>query len=134
MTIMSRANMIGTWPKAPTKMDLMLGNDETENPVTAGKANAHSVTKKEVYQMSQYGFLFGRDDESHEIWATDAVIPATWTQAADTNGEVTLRLADMMGLSPYSDAVIESDNEALDGITEAKAWQKFMNQLTYKEL
>ena len=132
MTIMSRADMIGTWPKAPTKEELMLTNTDDVNPLAEGKD--YAISKKEVYAISQYGFLFGRNDESHELWAADAVIPATWTQAADTNGEVTLRLADMMGLSPYSDAVIDSENAELNGLTQAKAWEKFMNQLTYKEL
>lgn len=140
MTIMSREDMIGTYPQSPTadERDLTKNADAT-NPmlddITDG--DDFKITKKEIDAKLNWGYVFGTDDDSHELWATevDTSVPATWTQAKDENGEVKIRLPELMGYSPYdTTTTVESDNAALNGKTAAKAWEDFMNQLTYEEL
>lgn len=141
MTIMSRANMVDTFPTAPTDDELTYepGADNYNKAIVDGLDKAvvgdMSLTEEEVYTKVNYGYIFGGEyDGSAELWAENAVIPDTWTQAADENEKVVLRLPDMMGISPYSTAVIESENKELDGLTGVQAWEKFLNQLTYEEL
>lgn len=136
MTIMSRSNMIGTFPKAPTDEELTLkgyGDGLKINPLATGKD--YHITQKEMHDKIVFGFILGRDDDTHEIWNNkDVNIPDTWTQAANEKAAVTIRLAEMMGIDPYSSDVVQSKNEALNGKTGIKAWEAFMNQLTYEEL
>lgn len=141
MTIMTRGNMIATFPTAPTAEELTYeaGADNYNKALVDGLNKEVTgnlvLTEEEVYTKVNYGYIFGGEyDGSAELWAENAVIPETWTQAADTKGEVVLRLPDMMGIDPYSTAVIESENEELDGLTGVQAWEKFLNQLTYDEL
>ena len=143
MTIMSRGDMLGTYPKAPTADDLALKpGDDKFNPLAANKK--YKITEEEIYKKSQFGFILGRDDDSHEIWNLKKdgkeikLVPDDWTQAADEKGTVTIRLADLMGLSPWDDTTkVDAKynaNAALAGLTAAQAWVKFMNQLTYEEM
>ena len=143
MTIMTRGNMIGTFPKAPTLEERTLGVNEggtikldetTVNPLTAG--TNMEITKKEIYDKLLWAFLFGVVDEDKEIWNNEkVVIPDAWTQAENDKGEVSVRLPELMGYSPYdSVTVVESKNEAINGKTAAEAWTLFMNQLTYDEI
>ncbi len=136
MTIMSRFKMIETFPKAPTADDLTLkGYDDglKVNPLATDKN--YKITQKEMHDKIVFGFILGRDDDTHEIWNNEDVnIPDTWTQAANEKAAVTIRLAEMMGIDPYSSDVVQSKNEALNGKTGIKAWEAFMNQLTYEEL
>lgn len=139
MTVMSRKDMIGTFPKAPTADDYdATKNPTTDNPILDGKEDNLKINKKEVTDKYKWGFVFGGDDDTHELWAAAAVIPDTWTQAADDKGEVKYRLTDMMGLDPNdTTTTLTKDNtDVADfvGKTPAKAWELFMNQLTYKEM
>jgi len=140
MTIMSRANMISTFPKAPTADDYdATVNPEKDNPILDGKADNLKINKKEVVDKYKWGFVFGGDDDTHEIWNNDEVkIPDTWTQAADDKGEVKYRLSDMMGLDPADKTtkLTAEDTSIADfvGKTPAQAWELFMNQLTYAEM
>lgn len=139
MTVMSRKDMIGTFPKAPTADDYdATKNPTTDNKILEGKNDNLKINKKEVVDKYNWGFVFGGDDDTHELWAAAAVIPETWTQAADDKGEVKYRLTDMMGLDPYdtTTTLTEDDTDVADfvGKTPAKAWEMFMNQLTYKEM
>lgn len=139
MTILSRADMVGTFPKAPTADDYNIEkNASVDNPILEGKADNLKVTKKEVADKYSWGFVFGGDDDTHELWAKDVNIPESWTQAADDKGEVKYRLTDMMGLDPADDKteLTVKDTAVIDfvGKTPAKAWEMFMNQLTYSEM
>ena len=137
MTIMSRADMIGTFPKAPTLEERTLEAKAPTNPLLKGRNENLIITEEEIYKKINWGFIFGRDDDAHEIWATDqdTTVPEDWTQAADDTKAVTIRLADLMGYNPYDEVTkVESDNAAINGKTAADAWTAFMNQLTYEEL
>lgn len=142
MTIMSRANFIGTYPEAPTadERDLTKNADET-NPLLDEIANGDDfkITKKAIDAKLNWGYVFGTDDDSHELWATelgeDWALPADWTQAKDDSAAVAIRLPEMMNYDPYDEeTIVESDNAAIDGKTAAEAWTIFMNQLTYEEM
>ena len=142
MTIMSRADFIGTYPEAPTadERDLTKNPDAT-NPMLDNIENGDDfkITKKEIDDKLNWGYVFGTDDDSHELWATelgeDWALPADWTQAKDDSAAVEIRLPELMGYSPYDEeTIVESDNDAIDGLTAAEAWTKFMNQLTYEEM
>lgn len=137
MTIMKRSDMIGTFPVAPTAAERELKPDEGINPLATDKK--YHITSQEMYDQFNFGFIFGRDDETHEIWNVwgedEQVIPDNWTQAADSNAKVDVRLPEMMGIDPYdTTSVVDSDNAKIDGKTHAAAWDVFMNQLTYEEI
>ena len=142
MTIMSRADFIGTYPESPTAEERDLTkNAEATNPMLNGIENGDDfkITKKEIDAKLNWGYVFGTDDDSHELWATelgeDWALPADWTQAKDDSAAVEIRLPELMGYSPYDEeTIVESDNDAIDGLTAAEAWTKFMNQLTYEEM
>ena len=142
MTIMSRADFIGTYPEAPTadERDLTKNADET-NPLLDEIANGDDfkITKKAIDAKLKWGYVFGTDNDSHELWATelgeDWALPADWTQAKDDSAAVAIRLPEMMNYDPYDEeTIVESDNDAIDGLTAAEAWTEFMNQLTYEEM
>ena len=142
MTIMSRADFIGTYPEAPTadERDLTKNADET-NPLLDEIANGDDfkITKKAIDAKLKWGYVFGTDNDSHELWATelgeDWALPADWTQAKDDSAAVAIRLPEMMNYDPYDEeTIVESDNAAIDGKTAAEAWTIFMNQLTYEEM
>lgn len=134
MTIMSRGNIISTFPKAPTEQELMLRPSGGINPLATGKD--YQITAQDIRDKMTYGFIFGRDDEEKEIWNTaEAVVPSSWTQAINTSATVNVRLPEMMGIDPYDTTTrVRSSNAAIDGKTHAAAWEVFMNQLTYEEL
>ena len=142
MTIMSRADFIGTYPESPTAEERDLTkNAEATNPMLNGIENGDDfkITKKEIDAKLNWGYVFGTDDDSHELWATelgeDWALPADWTQAKDDSAAVEIRLPELMGYSPYDEeTIVESDNDAIDGLTAAEAWTEFMNQLTYEEM
>ncbi len=145
MTILSREDMIDTFPVAPTADDLNLAVDADKvNPLALdaeGNAKEYAITKAEITYKNGYGYIFGRDNEVNEAWnvwaADEKVIPDNWTQAADNKGEVKYMLSDMMGISPRSDVVLtEADTDVADfvGLTGRAAWDLFMNQLTYLEM
>ena len=142
MTIMSRADFIGTYPEAPTadERDLTKNAEET-NPLLDEIKNGDDfkITKKEIDAKLKWGYVFGTDNDSHELWATelgeDWALPADWTQAKDDSAAVAIRLPEMMNYDPYDEeTIVESDNAAIDGKTAAEAWTIFMNQLTYEEM
>ena len=142
MTIMSRADFIATYPESPTAEERDLTkNPEATNPMLKDIKNGDDfkITKKEIDAKLNWGYVFGTDDDSHELWATelgeDWALPADWTQAKDDSAAVEIRLPEMMNYDPYDEeTIVKSDNDAIDGLTAAAAWTKFMNQLTYEEM
>lgn len=83
------------------------------------------------------GNFNGSDDLPTDPWyKTNADIPASWTQlatarASGTQAEVLIQ--QMSGLDFNSDRIVP-EGHPYAGLTEAEAWNKFMNQLTYAEL
>ncbi len=140
MTILSREDMIGTFPQAPTAEERDLTKNATAtNPMLDEIDNGDDfkITKQEIDDKLNWGFVFGTDDDANELWATevDWSVPDTWTQAESESEAVAVRLPELMGYSPYDEeTIVESDNEAIDGKTAAEAWTIFVNQLTYEEL
>lgn len=139
MTIMTRGDMIATFPKAPTAEELLYEPGNNVNPLVKDLDKSVTgnlaISEEGVYTKVNYGYIFGGEyDGSKELWIKKAVIPATWTQAVSEKEEVKIRLPEMMGISPYSQAPVVSANKEIDGLTGEKAWEKFLNQLTYEEL
>lgn len=70
-------------------------------------------------------------------WAS-FTLPSTWTQGtgtADSDGHYAILFCDMVGIDMYDTTnTITSSNAAINGLTGEKAWEKFMNQLTWAEL
>ncbi len=103
--VMSRADLDGTFPQAPTAEELVL--------------NADDATEQAIYTSMRYAFRSG-DAEEGAPWYVDEV-PEDWTQeaeaTADANREIELRLPDLMGK--------DKDHED---------WTTLLNQLKYSEL
>lgn len=82
--------------------------------------------------------LEDKTTEASELWYKEADdIPEGWMQGAgvaDENGQYAILAPDMAGIDPTSTDTVESDNDAINGLTGAEAWEKFMNQLTFAEL
>lgn len=141
MTILSRANMVATFPEAPTKAD-----HSFKNSVLNYFAYWDTFRVSTEYKIDGNGFESDTKvrDASHDYesdpWYIRAdQIPAGWTQAAGVYDaqhrlnynrttitypmyvsqakDITLKFADMAGV-PYDDA----------------KWDTFLNQLTYDEL
>jgi beta-glucosidase len=105
LSFTSRADLVGTFPKAPTAGDRTFNQDTID------------------YLLGEeYDFSY-EDKESDPWYKSEEDIPDTWTQASDadaakrTNGKTATQLIEMAGVD-YNDA----------------KWDEFLNQLTYTEL
>ena len=139
MTIMSRKDMIGTFPAQPTSEELTLEPNGAANPMLDGFEGGakFKITEQEIHNKIHWGFVFGADDDADELWATELewAVPADWTQSPDENNEIKIRLPELMGYSPYDTVTkVVSDNAEINGKTAAQAWTAFVNQLSYEEL
>ena len=145
MTIISRASMVTTFPKAPTAADLTFNNAVLDN---IGYWDNFRVTKTpeidsstglEKPGTSTYEYGPSYDKETDPWYKDEADIPSTWSQVTgvydedhvvqnnrtETSNpmyvseadETTIKFADMAGV-PYDDPL----------------WDTFLNQLTYDEL
>ena len=134
MTLMSRADLDGTFPTPPTVGDLTLKDDVLANWNywnTFGWNESQS--KKTEYTYSDEGLP----------WA-DVAVPDDWTQAGETAELNEILLKDMSGIDPYDDSfTLQTTDpdaehytrvEAFEGKTADEAWQIFMNQLSFEEL
>ena len=151
MSIISRANMVTTFPKAPTLADLTFQDEVLDNigywdnfRVTP-TPEIDSTTGLEVPGTDTYEFGPSYDKETDPWYVTAEDIPDDWTQAegvydedhkvqnnrTETSNpmwvsvatEDTIKFAEMSGVALYN----------ADGSINEK-WTKFMNQLTYDEL
>lgn len=123
MTILSRSDFEGTFPKAPTLDDLTFPDsfyDEIHEWECFDSDNTEGYAKYDFSTMS-----------AKVPWVNDvpSAIPADWTQGKD-NGKYSLM--DIAGIDKNSDAVL-SDG-AFKGMTGKKAWETFMNSLTWDEM
>ncbi len=115
MTLLSRADFDGTFPKSPTEADLTLKDDVVANWNYWNRFGWTAESKKTDYTYS--------DKETDAWYIEESEIPSSWTQAATTNtGLNAILLSDMAGYSPY------------DGGVGVAKWEEFMNQLSYEEL
>ena len=112
--LMTRADMEGTFPHAPTYKDLIMDMDaivKYRNTLSMGSEN----------NLNNY---FGETLGSVDIgtpWGKEGQIPENWTQAANTDGRVDgkcdIMLKDMANV-PFDDP----------------KWDLLLNQLTYSEI
>lgn len=153
MTILSRHDLDGTFPKHPELTDLKLDDNyiddfvrseygfiaggtrpRSETGLTTAKADYTAPANADAwYYDSDKGDYDYRDSESDPWYMTQAqfdAVSANWTQAKqsvrdnDTTGAgATVKLREMSGTPLYN----------ADGTINSK-WDNFMNQLTYLEL
>lgn len=111
MVLLSRKDMVGTFPKAPTKADLTI-TDEVKTQIAAMDAfDADNLADESSYPW------YKSDEELKTLMAG-------WTQAskhADDYSDSPIKLADMAGVDIKTEA-------------GAAKWKEFMNQLTWDDI
>ncbi len=123
MTIMSRNDFDGTFPKAPTKADN-----------TFPDSFYSDITKWELFDADNTADYASYDKKENAAttspWTNDFTsIPDTWTQNKD-HGKYSLM--DVAGIDKNSNT--ELTEGAFKGMTGKKAWETFMNSMTWEEL
>ncbi len=94
-------------------VDFMSRATGLELPETAGDVR---FSDEAINYLDSQNTYVSTQDKSTDPWVVDAVIPAEWSQAADTSAENVKQLYQMTG--------IEDDAK----------WVEFMNQLTWDEM
>ena len=156
MTVLSRASLVDTFPKAPTTGDLTfkdsyLANwafwdnytvdnkavDGSGNPTTGTKTYYDRMTPGETTYDAQTNYV---NDVATDPWyKTKADIPSNWTQATgvyDANHKVKNNRTELvfpMYVSVASESTIKYKDMYGVAYDDAK-WDLFLNQLTYDEL
>lgn len=135
MQLMSRADFEATFPTAATKAERVYGERllALMSNTRTGSAGSHSNESRYL------GNTNGSDDKPTDPWyKTNEDIPEGWTQAADTSGrtdgKTAVQLSQMAGLDYNDDATVVPEGHPYAGMTEAEAWEAFLNQLTYDEM
>ncbi len=142
MTLLSRADFVGTFPTAPTAADRNYGETVTRmlhqgaNTPTAGLNSGDLSYRRYVENLNS------SDDKETDPWyRTNEDIPADWTQAASAedreNGKTAVQLFEMAGLEMDGTELLKEGDPFYDPAierTEADAWTLFMNQLTIDEM
>lgn len=122
MTIMSRNDFDGTFPKAPTKQDNTFPDSFYED-----------ITKWELFDADDTATYASYDTEAKAAispWVNDfSEIPEGWTQNKD-HGKYSLM--DVAGIDKNSNTVLTDG--AFKDMTGKKAWETFMNSMTWEEL
>ena len=136
---LSRADLVGTFPTAPTAAERVYPDRVlalvTNASNRAGTTQTGSDPFDKYYRYtSSYS---SADDLPTDPWyKTNEDIPEGWTQLASreagTQAEVLLN--QMSGFDFNSDEIINIEGHPYNGLTEKEAWIRFMNQLTYSEL
>ncbi len=156
MTVLSRADMVGTFPKAPTVADLTFKdnilqnwafwdnyvvsnlsvNGDTGNPQVDENRTYYDRSSSAAYDAQKN---YVSDKETDPWYKTQADIPENWTQAAGVYDEKHMvqnnrtELLFPMYVSEAKNSPIKfKDMYGVDW-DDAK-WDEFLNQLTYDEL
>ena len=139
---LTRADLVGTFPTAPTAAERVYPNRVLALVTNASQAAGSTQATGEGTEFNKYyrytSPYSSADDLPTDPWyKTNADIPEGWTQLAEareagTQTEVLLN--QMSGLDFNDDVTLVPAGHPYAGLTEAKAWEKFMNQLTYAEL
>ena len=145
MTIISRASMVTTFPKAPTAADLTFKNAVLDNigywdnfRVTE-TPEIDSNTGLEVPGTSTYEYGPSYDKETDPWYRDEADIPSTWTQATGVYDEDHVvqnnrtETSNPMYVSVATEDTIKFNEMAGVDYDDA-LWNTFLNQLTYDEL
>jgi len=123
-----------------TVNDSLLSNSVSrtnlQQPATASKTDR--VISDEYYSQITRNAMtyFSYQDQPTDPWYVSGT-PAGWTQAlqhAEDFSDVTLKLADMAGVS-YAEPAKDGNGNVTSGSDEgSQKWEQFMNQLTFDEL
>ncbi|MFA6860926.1 MAG: glycoside hydrolase family 3 C-terminal domain-containing protein [Bacilli bacterium] len=119
MTIMSRSDFNGTFPTAPTTGDRTFKKNWYSNQVYL-----QSFDQDEGY----------KDKETDPWYIDNSAIPSSWTQSTDDTTTTPIQFKDMEGIDFEGTTAITSSNSAINGKTGTKAWNAFMNQLTWDQV
>lgn len=142
--LMSRANLVGTFPTAPTAAErvypdvvlALLTNSSQRSGVSSYTADQDGYDQWAKYYRYT-GYFNGSDDLPTDPWyKTNADIPESWTQLAtarEAGTQTEVLIQQMSGLDFNSNDIVP-EGHPYAGLTEAEAWNRFMNQLTYAEL
>lgn len=145
MTIISRASMVTTFPKAPTAADLTFKNAVLDN---IGYWDNFRVTKTpeidsstglEKPGTSTYEYGPSYDKETDPWYKAEDEIPSTWAQATGVYDEDHVvqnnrtETSNPMYISEAKDVTIKFADMAGVDYDDPK-WDTFLNQLTYDEL
>ncbi|MBO6285830.1 MAG: fibronectin type III-like domain-contianing protein, partial [Bacilli bacterium] len=138
MKTMSRADFAGTYPTAPKKSDKLYGDRLTRMMFYNKVGSAGSQTGENLPNR-WLGDINGSDDLPTDPWyKTNDDIPASWTQAANTDGReggrVAVLLREMAGYDYWDKETILPAGHPFAGKTAAEGWDLFLNQLTLAEL
>ena len=138
---LTRADLVGSFPTAPATAervypDRVLGLlTNASNRAGSTQAEGEGTEFNKYYRYtSSYS---SADDLPTDPWyKTNADIPEGWTQLAsrESGTQAEVLLNQMSGLDFNDDVTLVPEGHPYAGLTEAKAWEKFMNQLTYAEL
>mgnify|MGYP002802509927 CR=1 FL=1 len=156
MTVLSRADMVGTFPEAPTENDLVFkdnvlanwafwdnftvsnkGVDDNGNPTTDGGKTYYDREKAEGTYDAQKNYV---NDKKGDPWyKTKEQIPEGWTQATGVYDEDHMvqnnrtELLFPMWVSEAKDSPIKY-KDMYNVEWDDPKWDDFLNQLTYDEL
>ena len=127
MTLMNRnQGFVASFPTPPTTADMTLSQQFIDTILLQARFDAD-------FTLSATTSLY--PDEGQEWYVADTAEYAGWTQAATTKeGQNDILLSDMAGIDYDSEATVTSDNELINGKTGKKAWELFMNQLSWAEI
>ena len=156
MTVLSRAKLVSTFPKAPTTKDLTFkesvlanwafwdnytvsnkGVDSNGNPTADGGKTFYDRTSTTAKYDAQKNYV---SDKTTDPWyKSKSDIPANWTQATgtyDANHKVQNNRTELL-FPMYVSSAAQSPIKFKDmnGVAyNDKKWDDFLNQLTYDEL
>lgn len=121
MTLLSRSDFEGTFPKAPTEADLTFP-DEFYKRITEWEC-------VDIDDRENYASWDDPSTKDEHPWVEEINVGENWTQNKD-NGKY--KLTDVSGIDPESDEVLTDG--VFKGMTGKEAWETFMNSLTWDEM
>lgn len=121
---MSRADFVGTFPKAPTTADLTVTNEYIQ-----------SNSYWNGYRLAD-GFMDNAENVADYPWMQDVLAAfASGGRAADWDqtGNYGYLVSDMSGIDP-DDTTTVINGGKFDGLTGRQAWDKFISSLSFSDL
>lgn len=125
-TLMSRADLAGTFPVAPTAADMTLSEKMYESlqywdnfSVDNDATYADGKVVEGIADADDYPWMAEVTENSERM--------KTWTQT----GEYGIMLSEMSGIDPFGSEEITFRGEKM---TEAAAWDAFMNTLSWEDI
>lgn len=145
MTLLSRADLVGTFPTVPEAEDRDYGRYIANLLHQGGNANTAGLNYGENEYRRYMENMNSSDDLTTDPWyKTNEQIPDDWTQATEDeaekreNGKTEVQIFEMSGLDYQDDETLLKEGDPFydpaKQYTQADAWVMFMNQLTYDEM